>query len=416
MRFLFSDPDHAARAARNISRYLREQGAEASYTRCQQAVAVATGYTSWAELITVSKAAPTPSRMDRDADATVVAARREALEDALRAIRGVTQPMAHHAATAFPPTGSREAQNKPALAAEQVSGPKDLDELLAGFEGGMPHHPELDRWVDMAPVGREWGAPGWEELIGVPPALEATYVAAMGARFGIRTPVTRPQGGFGPLLDSMATAVKSKGLDWNAAAGEELSRLMTQMKELVFFSDGDPATGAITSLPRHIMTMPTGAGKSTATLAHLKDGEGTQVVQLPPSQPPASDWTTLPMGVPTFGQMAIDVSAEMTISVMEWEESERGWGTRPDGYSIHISPEAYETWLAAYWARMPKETPDEYERPALRQPISLTLPSEHPVVQGLMAGRTRIYRHDELHAPLVEAIREQQNTRSGYRR
>lgn len=51
------------------------------------------------------------------------------------------------------------------------------------------------------------------------------------------------------------------------------------------------------------------------------------------------------------------------VIVQKWEESERGWGTRPDGYSIHPDQAALTRFVKAYWDKMPKETPDEYSRP-----------------------------------------------------
>lgn len=48
---------------------------------------------------------------------------------------------------------------------------------------------------------------------------------------------------------------------------------------------------------------------------------------------------------------------------IEWEESERGWGTRPDGFSFHRSEEESEQYLKEFFARQPKEVPDEYSRP-----------------------------------------------------
>lgn len=53
----------------------------------------------------------------------------------------------------------------------------------------------------------------------------------------------------------------------------------------------------------------------------------------------------------------------MQVIVQKWEESERGWGTRPDGYSIHPDKAALDRYVKAYWDRMPNETPDEYSRP-----------------------------------------------------
>ena len=51
------------------------------------------------------------------------------------------------------------------------------------------------------------------------------------------------------------------------------------------------------------------------------------------------------------------------VIVQKWEESERGWSTRPDGYSLHITEEQLKTFIKEYWDRMPNETPDEYSRP-----------------------------------------------------
>lgn len=48
---------------------------------------------------------------------------------------------------------------------------------------------------------------------------------------------------------------------------------------------------------------------------------------------------------------------------IEWEESERGWGTRPDGFSFHRSLEESEMYVEDFMAKQPKEVPAEYSRP-----------------------------------------------------
>ncbi len=53
---------------------------------------------------------------------------------------------------------------------------------------------------------------------------------------------------------------------------------------------------------------------------------------------------------------------EMVIK-QEWLESERGWGARPDGYSLHLTMEDRKQFVKDYWARMPDTVPDEYSRP-----------------------------------------------------
>ncbi len=49
--------------------------------------------------------------------------------------------------------------------------------------------------------------------------------------------------------------------------------------------------------------------------------------------------------------------------VQKWEESERGWGCRPDGYSLHRPDADRVAFIREYWDRMPDEAPDEYSRP-----------------------------------------------------
>ena len=53
----------------------------------------------------------------------------------------------------------------------------------------------------------------------------------------------------------------------------------------------------------------------------------------------------------------------MELVVQKWEESERGWGNRPDGYSLHLSEDDRNKYISDYWDRQPKQVPDEYERP-----------------------------------------------------
>lgn len=51
-----------------------------------------------------------------------------------------------------------------------------------------------------------------------------------------------------------------------------------------------------------------------------------------------------------------------TCVLQEWEESESGWGCRPDGYSFHLSEEDCKAYVKEYWASMPKEVQYEYSR------------------------------------------------------
>jgi len=51
------------------------------------------------------------------------------------------------------------------------------------------------------------------------------------------------------------------------------------------------------------------------------------------------------------------------VVIQEWLESERGWGTRPDGYSLHKDGNSRAEFIKDYWKKMPEAVPDEYSRP-----------------------------------------------------
>lgn len=52
---------------------------------------------------------------------------------------------------------------------------------------------------------------------------------------------------------------------------------------------------------------------------------------------------------------------------IDWTEHELGWGSRPDGSSLHLSKEVADKFIADYWARMPDRemgVPDCYSSPS----------------------------------------------------
>ena len=78
--------------------------------------------------------------------------------------------------------------------------------------------------------------------------------------------------------------------------------------------------------------------------------------------------------------------SERKIVHESWLESERGWGVRPDGYSLHLSDEDRVSFIEAYWDTMPDEVPDEYSRPA-GDPKSQAV--SHEDYQKLLEARHR---------------------------
>ena len=59
-----------------------------------------------------------------------------------------------------------------------------------------------------------------------------------------------------------------------------------------------------------------------------------------------------------------------TVICQGWEESEAGWGVRPDGFSLHLTLEDCEAYAEAFWKRQKdffrnegvSGTPNEYTR------------------------------------------------------
>ena len=48
--------------------------------------------------------------------------------------------------------------------------------------------------------------------------------------------------------------------------------------------------------------------------------------------------------------------------LQRWEESERGWGVRPDGCSLHLTPTDGESYIDSIYESRGDDVPDEYER------------------------------------------------------
>lgn len=69
-----------------------------------------------------------------------------------------------------------------------------------------------------------------------------------------------------------------------------------------------------------------------------------------------------------LGWFTVDDTHMQPAILVRWTESERGWGQRPDGVSLHRSKEAAEQFIKEYWDRMPPrgpngQVPDEYSFP-----------------------------------------------------
>ena len=79
---------------------------------------------------------------------------------------------------------------------------------------------------------------------------------------------------------------------------------------------------------------------------------------------------------------------------VSWEESERGWGTRPDGCSLHLTEDNFQTFLKEYWDRMPEQVPHEYSRPAGKPVIAYASQSLYKGIQESGNG-LRLWQNEE---------------------
>jgi len=57
------------------------------------------------------------------------------------------------------------------------------------------------------------------------------------------------------------------------------------------------------------------------------------------------------------------------VYIIDWYESERGWGQRPDGVSLHLSQEDINIYIENYWLEECSDQdddyiPDEYSAPS----------------------------------------------------
>lgn len=67
---------------------------------------------------------------------------------------------------------------------------------------------------------------------------------------------------------------------------------------------------------------------------------------------------------------------ERLVIGQNWTESERGWGTRPDGYTLHFAESCRLAFIKEYWDGMPDEVPDEYSR-SEGEPFVVRIDEEH---------------------------------------
>jgi hypothetical protein len=87
------------------------------------------------------------------------------------------------------------------------------------------------------------------------------------------------------------------------------------------------------------------------------------------------------------------MSNKHTIVVQEWEESEAGWGVRPDGASLHLNEPDRAVFCKGFWDNVKKANPSgavphEYTRES-GPPTTMTVSQE--VIDKVAATKNGLF-------------------------
>ena len=87
----------------------------------------------------------------------------------------------------------------------------------------------------------------------------------------------------------------------------------------------------------------------------------------------------------------------MKIFVVQWEEKERGWGNRPDGWSLHVSADEYHRYAEQYRNSLPQPLPEEYSVPVESSGLrAVDVPEDHAIARALAASKSlRFQQYDD---------------------
>lgn len=80
------------------------------------------------------------------------------------------------------------------------------------------------------------------------------------------------------------------------------------------------------------------------------------------------------------------VTPKCEVIVLEWEQSEAGWGLRPDGFSIHRSPANCKVYVEDFWRSLPDVRPLKHSRPYGTSYIQVVEPEIYKQVKASATG------------------------------
>lgn len=80
-----------------------------------------------------------------------------------------------------------------------------------------------------------------------------------------------------------------------------------------------------------------------------------------------------------------------TVVCQLWDESERGFGRRPDGWSVHKSEVDHKAFCKEYWDRQPKgPAPAEYTAEC-GSPFLMDLDARSKLYKSLMKSKNGVW-------------------------
>lgn len=89
--------------------------------------------------------------------------------------------------------------------------------------------------------------------------------------------------------------------------------------------------------------------------------------------------------------------ADSIVYVVPWTEYERGWGSRPDGYSVHSTKELAEKYVNDTCGDRSGPVPDEYSSPSSlpvgvhASEVLVSMLERHNGTMRFWSGKCKVY-------------------------
>ena len=101
-----------------------------------------------------------------------------------------------------------------------------------------------------------------------------------------------------------------------------------------------------------------------------------------------------------------------TVIFQSWIERERGWGMRPDGFTIHRTEADRQAYVKRYWDSMPDSVPESYSSPD-GSPVAVSISEPaYAMLEGTELGVAfwANIRPEELDEFLIGRLRDELKT------